>query len=886
MSSQISWHSLSTKKVLAEVKSTTKGLTEAEAKKRLKRNGLNVLVKGKKLSGLKIFFLQFHNALIYILIIAGIFSFILGDVVDAEVIGLAVIIQVVMGFIQEYKANQALAALAEVIHPRARVLRGGRERQVAVEEIVIGDVIVLTAGDKVPADIRILNQKDLHVNEAVLTGESETVQKQDKPVSVGSVLGDRFSLLYSSTLITEGSARGVVIATGQETAIGEIAMLLRSTREGETPLQSRLNNFSKQIAAIIVIVSCLVFFFGLMNNYDLTEMISLSVALAVAAIPEGLVIGMTVVLTVGMRRILKRHGLVRALQAAETLGSTTVICTDKTGTLTLGQMRLTEVMISGKLSSWSSGSTTINGSQRLLQLAALCNDAVVDGEALGSPTEKALLLAALDLGLTKIQLDKEYPRLDTVPFTSDRKYMITLHQQRADQLAIIKGAAEVVIAASNYVLTHNKVRKMTVDDKAQLLADYQAMSKKGLRVLACAYRQSVGFKGTLDQKSAELSDYIFAGLLGLQDSIRPEARATIQQASQAGIRTVMITGDNILTARSIAKQLGLIITSNNIVEGKELDTWSDQELKKRVKDIIIYARVTPKDKLRIVRAWQARGEIVAMTGDGINDAPALKAATIGVALGSGSEVAKETADLVLLDDNFQTIVTSVQEGRVIFDNIKKVILYLMAGSFSEVIVIMVALFMSAGQEVILPLLATQILWLNLVKDGFVQLALTVEPEEAEVMNRKPRSHLDALLGRESIFLVCFISLTSGLGALGVFWVIWSLTADIVMAQTATFAALGTATLAYVFSLRNLRQQIWRYNIFSNWYLNVAVVVSFALQLAAIYLPWLQNLLGTTALNVTAWKFIALYVILIIMLIESIKMFFSKSKASKSHETKK
>jgi Ca2+-transporting ATPase len=410
------------------------------------------------------------------------------------------------------------------------------------------------------------------------------------------------------------------------------------------------------------------------------------------------------------------------------------------------------------------------------------------------------------------------------------------------------------------------------------------MSKRGLRVLACAYVEG----STLDIKPlkevSNFQDYVFAGLIGIQDILRPEAAATILQAQRSGIRTVMITGDNILTARSIAKQLGLAVTSDSIIDGKALSQLSDQELKKRVKDIVVYARVTPADKLRIVRAWQSRGEVVAMTGDGINDAPALKAATIGVALGSGSEVAKETADLVLLDDNFQTIVTSVKEGRVIFDNIKKVILYLMAGSFSEVVVIMAALLLTPGQTVLLPLMAGQILWLNLVTDGFVQLALTVEPEEKEIMNRKPHGRTASLLGKESKVLIACISLSTGLGALAIFWLVWYTTGIIAVAQTATFAALGTATLVYVFSLRNIRLSIWRHNIFSNWYLNLAIAVSFGLQLAAIYLPWLQHLLGTATLEPYMWTYIGVYVMIIVLLIELIKMFFSHNQ--KKNEVKK
>ncbi len=886
MSSPTSWHSLSTQKVLTEVKSTAKGLTEAEAKKRLKRDGLNVLVKGKKLSGLKIFFLQFHNALIYILIIAAGFSLALGDTIDAEVIGLAVVIQVIMGFVQEYKANEALAALAEVVHPRARILRGGQERLVPVEQIVIGDSITLVAGDKVPADIRILEQTDLRLNEAPLTGESEAVVKQAESVSVGAILAERASMLYSGTLVVEGSAHGVVVATGSQTAIGEIALLLRSTREGKTPLQERLNSFSKQVALIIVGVSCLVFFFGLMNNYAVAEMISLSVALAVAAIPEGLVIGLTVVLTVGMQRILKRHGLVRALQAAETLGSTTVICTDKTGTLTLGQMRVTELVVNQQKYLWSADATMPSAGRKIFELVALCNDAVIEGASLGSPTEKALLMAAESYTLQKQSLNDHYPRLATVPFSSERKYMVTLHQYDGEQLAIVKGAAELIVAQAEYYLQNGKVKTLDAATRRSLVQYYEAMSKRGLRVLACAYRQGRRLDISPLRSQNTMSGFVFVGLIGLQDVLRPEAQGTIQQALRSGIRTVIITGDNVLTARSIAKQLGLQINRENILEGKELARWSDQELKKRVKDIIVYARVTPADKLRIVRAWQARGEVVAMTGDGINDAPALKAAAIGVALGSGSEVAKETADLVLLDDNFQTIVTSVKEGRVIFDNIKKVILYLMAGSFSEVIVIVVALFLSPGQGVRLPLLAAQILWLNLVTDGFVQLALTVEPEEAEVMNRKPRGRLAALLGHESQILIAVICLSTGLGALGIFWLVWLTTGNIVMAQTSTFAALGTATLAYVFSLRNLRQPIWRHNIFANWYLNLAVAGSFALQLVAIYLPWLQPLLGTTGLSSQIWWYIMLYAIVIVLIIELIKMIFGFVKKYPGYDKKR
>jgi len=875
------WHALSVNKTLAELKTKPDGLSRVEVSKRQQQYGANRLAHEKKLSGLTILLSQFNNALIYILLIACVISFVLSDPIDANIILAAVVINVVVGFIQEQKANRALAELNKIAQLKARVIRQGKEISVAIEELVPGDIVSVLSGDKVPADIRLIEIKHFQVNEAPLTGESAMVTKQTNTLSAGLTLPERNNMIYMSTLAVEGSARGVVVATGSQTEIGRVASLLKETEDDSTPIQKKLDSLSKNLAILVLAVALLIFFLGLLRGREVLEMFNTAVALAVAAIPEALVIGVTVVLTIGMKRILKEKGLVRKLVAAETLGSTTVICTDKTGTLTQGQMRVAIAYIGKKEFDGNSLVASIGNQEleKLLSIGVLCNDSVIedirtpleDWVIAGNSTDKALLIAGGQFRLLKDKLEKDFPRLDAVPFSSDRKYMVTLHKAGQDNILYYKGAPEMILAFADSLELAGKVKPLTPDLRKNLIAKQLELSRQGLRVLALGYKSAD--QHSLIEKDKLEQEVVFYGFVGISDVLRPEAAEVLAQAKKSGIHTVIITGDNKVTARVIATQLGMKIKSDNIMEGSELAKYSDRQLVKKVKDILVYARVTPQDKLRIVRAWQQRGEVVAMTGDGINDAPALKAADIGVALNSGTDVAKETADLVLLDNNFKTIVAAVREGRVIFDNVRKVVLYLLADSFGAVFCILIYFVYSFSYGGPLPLVAAQILWLNLVTDSLPDMALTFEPAEKGVLDSKPAKRQQPILDFERKFLVAIISLLSGLGAFVIHLIVLRETGNVAMAQTATFAALGTVTVTYVYSLRNIKKSFFRYNIFSNNFLNLAVMFSFLLQLVGIYWPVLQKILGTAALNSRAWALIIAFAVLMIVIIEIVKMVF-------------
>ncbi|MFH1291647.1 MAG: HAD-IC family P-type ATPase [bacterium] len=872
MSNQV-WHNFSVDKIFTTLKSSKKGLTKQQVKRYQQKFGFNRLSGRKPTPKLFLLLNQIRSPLVYVLLVAVVISTILGHYTDAGVIFFIVVVNSFFGYWQESKADDAMQKLRRIVKDQAKVLRNGAVCRINAEELVPGDIVFLSMGDKVPADARLIEINDLKTNESALTGESSSVQKELKLLDKGTSLADRKNMVYMGTSVARGKGTAMVCATGANTEIGQIGKLISEAKEDKTPLQYQLAKFSRTLTFIIVAVCFLIFIQGFATGKDLMEMFLTVVALAVAAIPEGLLVAVTIILTVGMQFILKRKALVRKLIAAETLGSTSIICTDKTGTLTEGKMRVSKIITAdGDYTHSKTAELTETEKARYLisKISVLCSNAVIGNpgaeleklKIIGDPTETALLLASTQSGFDKARLDREYKKLGEIPFDSQNKYMATIHSHSKDghEHVFIKGAPEKIFGFCSQVLSEGHNQKLDKEQLKNLKRKYESLTKKGLRVLAFAYKT-----GDFKDVKKELNELVFLGFVALKDPLRADAKEAINLCQQAGIRPIMITGDHKLTAKAIFEELGFKV-NNNIVEGKDLDKWSDAELRKRVDKIDIYARVEPKHKLRVVDAWQARGEVVAMTGDGINDAPAIKTADIGIALGSGSDVTKETADIVLLDDNFKVIVAAVEQGRVIFENIRKVILYLLSDSFSEIVLIAGSLILGLP----LPILATQILWINLVADGLPNIAMALEPGEKEVMDDPPRPKNEPILNREMKVLIFAIGIITDIILLVLFMVLLRMFVDIDYVRTIIFVALGIDSLLYVFSVRSLRHSIFTKNPFSNKYLIGAVLISFMAFFLVIYIPWLQVVFHTVALGWKEWVLVLILATVKIFLIEIVK----------------
>ncbi|HOZ36295.1 MAG TPA: HAD-IC family P-type ATPase [bacterium] len=877
------WYVLTQEDIFQKLATSKSGLSEQEVKKRLLQHGRNKMPEGQKISKWALLLQQFNSSLVYILLGATVISSILGDYVDAGVIFLAVLINVALGYYQENKAINSLAALKKVAVNYCKVYREGKKKQIMAEDLTIGDLVFLSAGDRVPADLRILKNVNLKINEAPLTGESNEIEKTNRPLAGELILGDQANMAFLGTQVTQGNGLAVVVATGQETELGKIASLVAETKDPMTPLQKKISTFARRLSLAAIGICLLIFVAGLILGYDAKQIFVTAVAISVAIVPEGLLIVMTVILAFGMQRILKEKALIKQLLAAETLGSTTVICTDKTGTITDGEMRVVELatldynfdLLNNQAREKQGGNELI----KLLKIGVLCNNAYIENPEAelehrivrGSPTEKALLMMGANVGLEKNKLEKEEPRLAETPFDSAWKFMMTLHKGKENAWIYLKGAPETILTMAKYIYSDEKKNEIEISKKeqARLLAIHEEMSKKGLRVLALAYKKINNKIKTLD--GLELNDFVFVGLAGIKDPLRSEAKKTIQEVGEAGIKTVIITGDHELTARAIAKELSMPAEAKNIMSGERLAKMTESELKALVPEISIYARVAPEDKLKIVKAWQDCGEVVAMTGDGINDAPALKKADIGIAVDSGTDVAKETADIVILDNNFLTIIKAIKEGRVIYDNIKKVVFYFLSDGLAEVITVSVGILLGWP----LPLLASQIIWINLIDDTFPGIAMAKEPAESGIMKQRPRKLSEPILNRESFVLIGIISLLSAAGTLFFFHFFWQQTGDINLGRTVGFTFLAVNTLVYIFSARNLHKPMWQTNVFSNKSLLLAVVVGFAMQAFAVYNGLAQRIFQTVPLGWEAWLAIILGCVLIIIAIEGVKMIYAR-----------
>ena len=806
------------------------GLSAAEAARRLEQHGANVLREKKKKTNLQRFLDQFKDVMILILIAAAIVSFVIaciegnpGEFFEPALILLIVILNAVMGMLQESKAEKALDALKSMSAPHARVLRDGTEQIIDAASLVPGDIIRLEAGDFVPADARLLHSAGLKSEESALTGESVPSEKDaQEPVSADAALGDRVNMVFSGCSVTYGTATAVVTATGMQTEMGKIAGLLSGEEETQTPLQKKLASLGKILGFVALGACAIIFVVGLLNGIDVLEIFMTSVSLAVSAIPEGLPAIVTIVLSIGVQRMVKKNAIIRRLPAVETLGSASVICSDKTGTLTQNRMTLQKAYLDGAAEIIDSGDAA---ARTLVRTAALCCDGAVTFEAdgtvthIGDPTETAIVFAAHQFGDTKETLGAAFPRLAELPFDSDRKRMSVVVEHDGRKLAIVKGAFDGIAPLCTAGDTE---RARQVNDE---------MSRKALRVLAVAVREIDALPEVLAPETLE-QDLTFLGLVGMIDPPREEARDAVAVCREAGIRPVMITGDHVVTASAIAKNLGILQDGDRAITGAELDAMSETELDAAVEQISVYARVSPENKIRIVKAWQKKNKVVAMTGDGVNDAPALKAADIGCAMGiTGTDVAKGAADMTLTDDNFATIVDAVREGRGIYANIRKVVGFLLGTNIGEVITVFAAMLLWHRS----PLLSMQLLWINLVTDSLPAIALGMEEVEPGVMRQKPKPKDEGIFAHGLGVRVVLQGLMFGILSLAAFWIGWQSTGDLAGGQTLAFMTLALSQVVQAFNMRSDRS-LFKTGFFTNRRLNLACLLSVVLVALVLFTP--------------------------------------------------
>ena len=840
--------------VLSSVQSTKEGLTSAQAKERLEKNGPNALQAGEKTTLLQKFINQFKDFMIIVLLAAAVISFFAHegapDPTDAIVILAVVILNAIVGVIQESKAEEAIEALQKMASPVATVLRDGEHLHVKGEEIVVGDIVILEAGDVVPADMRLLEVNTIKIEEAALTGESVPVEK-DLVIPEGEDvgIGDRSNMAFASTNVTYGRALGVVTATGMDTEVGKIAHMLANTEESKTPLQENQDALGKWLTIMILVIAVIIFGIGLIRGYEWTHMLLTAIAIAVAAIPEGLPAISTIILALGTQKMASRHALVRKLPAVETLGGVEVICSDKTGTLTLNQMTVEKMVFNNEI---HDAHEEMNESISAVRMMNLANDTKITEEKLiGDPTETAMVQFGLDKGYdVRVDLEK-HPRVAEVPFDSTRKIMSTIHQlEDGNYLVATKGAPDMLLEKVTHIEENGQVRPITQEDRDTLARLNKEMATQALRVLAIAYKYIDQVPETLDSESVEF-DFVFAGLVGMIDPERKEAALAIQVAKEAGIRTVMITGDHRDTAQAIAKRLGILRPDqeDGVLTGAELNEISDEELARTIEDYSVYARVSPEHKVRIVKAWQADGKVVSMTGDGVNDAPSLKQADIGVGMGiTGTEVSKGASDMVLADDNFETIVVAVEEGRKVFSNIQKAVQYLLSANFGEVMTLFIATM--AGWSILEPI---HILWINLVTDVFPAITLGMEDAEADIMKHPPRGKGSNFLSNGVLPSIYYQGFFEGGVTLFVYWYATHAAGwGVPTGETMAFATLGLIQLFHAFNVKSVYKSLATVGVFKNKMFNIAIVVSALMLLSVLVVPGLTTVFSVTVLNLEQW----------------------------------
>ncbi|MDX1535351.1 MAG: HAD-IC family P-type ATPase [Candidatus Spechtbacterales bacterium] len=843
------WHALKLEEIKKELGSNfEKGLTTKEAAERQRSFGLNQLPKGKEKKWWQILLEQFKNPMIFVLIFAAIVTFWIAvtsgggheagsgihsgeanPYADTIVITIAILVNVAIGFWQEFRSNNLFEKLQNLVTVTAQVKRDGKIYDVDAKELVPGDTILVHAGMKIPADARLVSAQDVSANEALLTGESLPVKKSTKDIlDKDTPLAERENMIYTGTVIEKGEGEAVIVATGEHTELGQIAKLTANVEDEKTPLQNRLSHLGEKITVMVMIFAALIFGVGFLTQGHIVEMFTLSVAVAVAAIPEGLPAAMSIVLAVASQKILKKKGLVKTLLGAESLGSTTVICTDKTGTLTEGRMKVEDLY-------------RAEDKARASLIMALANEAQITGEGVvsGEATDKAKLEFFLNSEGDLTQTLEDNPRMAILPFSSDEKYLASYHQNKDGKLIVfVSGAPERILEFSN----------IPEEDKKEILGEVEELASKGFRMIGLAERtieENIDLNNT-DELRGAIKDLEFRGVAAIRDPIREDVPESIEQVRNAGVRVIMITGDHKLTARSIGGELGFRTEDKNMVEGSELEVMPEEELRERINDIDIISRASPKHKMQIISALRENDEVVAMTGDGVNDAPALKNADLGISLGAGTDVTKEAADLILVNDSFSTIVEAIKEGRIAFDNIRKVTIFTLTNGFTEIILISVSLIARLPFTAIT---AVQILWANLVEDGLPALSLAFEPGEDDIMQRKPFERKEPVIDKLGMYIIFIVGVLSDFILVGLFLSLVYLTdLPVEHIQSVMFAALATDTLIYIFSIKALHKSAFHRSTFNNKYLLVAVGVGFSMMLAGIYVPYLNGLLGTIPLD--------------------------------------
>lgn len=880
------WHNYEVEKTLEELNSRYEGLTVPEAEERLQEHGFNKIERGDRVSKLEILISQVKSPLVYVLVGAAIISLLAGKNIDAIVIGFVILLNTLIGFFQEYQAEQALEALMARAAPKAEVVRKPEDRDnymemsLPAEYVVPGDIILLDEGAKVPADARLIESHNLEVNEAMLTGESFSAQKTAEPLPGERPVADRRNLVFGGTAITRGRGRAVVYATGNNTEMGEIATLIQETEKTKSPLHRQTSDLSKKLALLAFSVAVLTIIIGLITNLDLQEIFLFALASAVSSIPEGLPAVLSITLAIGVNRMAKRNAIIRRLPAVDTLGAANVICSDKTGTLTTNKMTVQEILAGNKLIEVTGfgykpeGEFLFQGEdydpckdpdiRRTLEIGTLCNDARLtqhqDGreywDIYGDPTEAALVVAAAKAGYHKESLEHDQKRLDEIPFNSKTKYMATFHEaENNDVWVYVKGAPEKILSCCRQIQMNGEVQTLTNAKRESILETNHEMADRALRVLAMAYKKTT--KENINQEKENLEyehnvELVFVGLQGMMDPARPEVPEAVQRCKNAGIRVIMATGDHQTTARAIAREVGILNENGKVVTGSEVENMDDGELEAALGDTSVFARVAPDHKHRLVGALQRLGYVVAMTGDGVNDAPALQAADIGIAMGiTGTDVTKETAEMVLTDDNFASIVNAVEEGRIVYKNVRKVVKFLLATNIGEDITLLGSLILFAAKGLIIT--PVQILWVNLVTDGILDITLAMEPKEEDVMDEPPRKQGSQIVNKEILFNILIVAIVMATGTLLMYR--YASNGSTAYAQTMVFTTLAMFQVFNALNCRSRTRSLFNMGFFKNPYLLIAIAVSILLQIGAVYLPFMQNALGTASLEPMDWFYI-------------------------------
>lgn len=839
------YYQLTGEETIMEVNGSLDPLTDEQVLEHQEKYGPNELVEGKKKTVLQIFLEQYKDFLVIILIIAAIVSGFIGEVESTVVILIVITMNAILGTVQTVKAEQSLASLKKLSGPEAKVLRGGTEVQIPSSQVTVGDIVMLDAGDYIPADGRLTECASLKVDESALTGESLGVEKTTDVIDAEDVpLGDRLNMVYSGSFVTYGRGAFVVTGIGMETEVGKIASLLKTTSEKRTPLQINLDQFGQKLSILILLFCAILFGISIFRGDDLVDAFLFAVALAVAAIPEALSSIVTIVLSFGTQKMAKEHAIMRKLQAVEGLGSVSVICSDKTGTLTQNKMTVEDYYVDEKCIKAEDVDLNDPSQSRLLISSMLCNDSKnTDGVEIGDPTETALINLGSKLGLEPEAVRAKYPRESENPFDSDRKLMSTKHTMEGIPTMLIKGAVDVLLDRMTQIQIGNEIRPMTDEDRKKIENQNQKFSREGLRVLAFAY------KVVSDEEELTLDDeydLIFIGLIAMMDPPREESKAAVAECKRAGIRPIMITGDHKVTAAAIAKRIGILEDESEACEGAEIDKLSDEELKDFVEGISVYARVSPEHKIRIVRAWQDKGNIVSMTGDGVNDAPALKQADIGVAMGiTGSEVSKDAAAMVLTDDNFATIVKAVENGRNIYRNIKNSIQFLLSGNFGAILAVLYASITALP----VPFAPVHLLFINLLTDSLPAIALGLEPGSSEVMDEKPRPMNESILTKDFLLKIATEGLSIGATTMAAFLIGYQGGANTTLGMTMAFATLCSARLFHGFNCKSDRPVVFTRRVFNNIYLIGAFLLGLALITAVVMIPGLHNIFKVQTLNI-------------------------------------